>query len=421
MLSLRPLYPLLLTAGILIAGNGMQQTLITLRGSVEGFSPAVIGLAGAGYYLGFIIGCWITPALLRSAGHIRAFSTMAAIAASASLAQVLIIDPFFWFLMRLITGICFASLFANVESWINAQVTNDTRARTLAVYRFVDLGAVTLSQYLLPLIGITGFEVFAVMTILMILSLVPVSLADRSNPAPPAPFSFSPARIWRISPLASAGAITVGLTSASFRAVGPLYAEGLGFDVAAIASFISAGVIGGIMLQFPLGYLSDRLNRRIVLLIATGGSSLTGLFIAGVAGSDPALNLIGIFFWGAFTMPLYSLSCAHANDRAEAGEYVQIASGLLFFWAVGASIGPLVAAMLVGQFGPKVFFAFTCAMHTGFLGFTLWRMVSGGPALHGKRSFTALLRTSPVFARMAAQAAVKEPQQGNNTAKPGDD
>jgi len=130
--SLRPLIPLLTTAGVLLAGNGLQGTLISLRGSAEGFSPTVIGLAGAGYYLGFIIGCWMTPWLLRTAGHIRAFAALAAIAACASLAMVLVIDPLFWFLMRLVTGICFASLFANVESWINAQVTN-TNLRSTAL------------------------------------------------------------------------------------------------------------------------------------------------------------------------------------------------------------------------------------------------------------------------------------------------
>ncbi|MCY0146452.1 MFS transporter [Hoeflea sp. G2-23] len=403
--SLRPLIPLLTTAGVLLAGNGLQGTLISLRGLEEGFSPTVIGLAGAGYYLGFIIGCWMTPWLLRSAGHIRAFAALAAIAACASLAMVLIIDPYVWFVLRLITGICFSSLFANVESWINSQVTNTNRARTLSIYRFVDLGAVTLSQYMLPVFGIGGFEIFAVMTMLMILSIVPVSLADRSNPAPPAPFSFSPKRIWAISPLASAGAITVGLTNASFRSVGPLYAEGLGLDVGDIASFMSAGIVGGIVLQYPLGYLSDIISRRSVLMMATTGSVLAGLFMVWFAGDNVTLTLVGIFLWGAFTMPLFSLSCAHANDRAEAGEYVQIASGLLFFWAIGASVGPLLAAVMVDWFGPVAFFSFVGAMHGAFLIYTIVRILRGAPDEPSRSRFAALLRTSPVFARMAEQSA----------------
>lgn len=403
--SLRPLFPLLITAGVLLAGNGLQGTLVTLRGSAEGFSATVIGLSGAGYYFGFIVGCWVTPWLLRTAGHIRAFAALAAIAACASLAMVIIIDPFFWFLMRLVTGICFASMFANVESWINAQVNNSNRARTLAIYRFVDLGAVTLSQYMLPVFGIGGFEIFAVMTMLIILSIVPVALADRSNPAPPAPFSFNPKRLFAVSPLACAGAVTVGLTTASFRSVGPLYAEGLGLNVSDIASFMSAGIIGGIMLQYPLGYLSDIISRRSVLLMATAGSTLTGLAMVWFAGSNLALNLAGIFLWGAFTMPLYSLSAAHANDKAEAGEYVQIASGLMFFWAIGASIGPLLSAILVDWFGAVAFFTYVCAMHGAFVLYTIVRIVRGAPDEPDRGRFAALLRTSPVFARMATQSA----------------
>jgi predicted MFS family arabinose efflux permease len=183
---------------------------------------------------------------------------------------------------------------------------------------------VTLSQYMLPVFGIGGFEIFAVMTMLIILSIVPVSLADRSNPAPPAPFSFNPKRLFAVSPLACAGAITVGLTTASFRSVGPLYAEGLGLNVSDIASFMSAGIIGGIVLQYPLGYLSDIISRRSVLLMATAGSTLTGLAMVWFAGSNLALNLIGIFLWGAFTMPLYSLSAAHANDKAKAGNMCRL-------------------------------------------------------------------------------------------------
>jgi len=257
--------------------------------------------------------------------------------------------------------------------------------------------------------GIDGFEIFAVMTMLMILSVVPVSLADRSNPAPPAPFTFSPKRIWQVSPLASAGAITVGLTTASFRAVGPLYAEDLGMQVADIASFMSAGIVGGIVLQYPLGYLSDIISRRSVLLMATSGSTLTGLFMVWFAGSNVALNLIGIFLWGAFTLPLYSLSAAHANDQAKAGEYVQIASGLLFFWAIGASIGPLLSAVLVDWFGASAFFAFICSMHGAFVIYTIVRIVRGGPDDADRGRFAGLLRTSPIFAGMAAQSVNRKP------------
>lgn len=411
--SLRPLIPLLSTAGLLIAGNGLAGTLIALRGAEEGMSATVIGLVGTGYYLGFMAGCWMTPKLLQAAGHIRAFSAIAAIAACTSLAMVLVIDSWAWFFLRAISGLCFASLFANIESWINASVSNASRARSLTIYRFVDLGAVTVSQYMLPVFGVDGYLVFSVMTMLIMLSVVPVSLADRSNPAPPAPFSFSPRRVIEISPLAVAGAVTVGLSGASFRSIGPLYAAGLGMDVNTVASFMSAGIVGGIVLQYPLGYFSDMVDRRVVLLISAAGGIASSLFLVFVARGDVPLNLIGIFVFGAFVLPVYSLACAHANDRAKPGEYVQIAAGMLFFWAISASIGPLIASMLIDRFGPPSFFAFTGAMHAGFGVFALWRMVMREPTEESRRRrWAALLRTSPVFARMAA-----DPREPDNHAK----
>jgi MFS family permease len=251
--------------------------------------------------------------------------------------------------------------------------------------------------------------------------VVPVALADRSNPAPPAPFSFNPKRLWEVSPLASAGAITVGLTTASFRSVGPLYAEGLGMQVGDIASFMSAGIIGGIVLQYPLGYLSDIISRRSVLLMATIGSTLSGLFMVWLAGHSLALNLVGIFLWGAFTMPLYSLSAAHANDKAKDGEYVQIASGLMFFWAIGASVGPLLSAILVDWQGPVAFFTFVCTMHGLFVVYTVVRIMIGAPDEPDRGRFTGLLRTSPVFARMAAQSVNRKSAPDSPDAVEGQD
>lgn len=226
--------------------------------------------------------------------------------------------------MRLVAGICFASLFATVESWLNASVTNANRARTLSVYRLVDLGSVTAAQYAIPGIGIGGFELFAIVSMALTLSLVPISFADRSSPVAPEAIRFDVKALWNISPLATIGCIVVGLTNAAFRSLGPIYAQEIGLSVTAIATFMSAGIIGGVVLQYPLGYYSDRLDRRLIILVATFGSLLAGLFLAFVAGSDEWLNFAGIFAFGAFAMPLFSLCSAHARFRlAVAGDEVE--------------------------------------------------------------------------------------------------
>ena len=174
MKSLRPLIPILTAAGILLGGNGLQGTLIALRGAQEGFSPSIIGFMGTAYFAGFLIGCLVIVRIMRSVGHIRAFSAMAAIAAAATLVMAIAIDPFVWSAARFLSGFCFAGLFTIMESWLNAGVANTDRARVLALYRIVDLGAVTGSQFLIPLLGPEGFPIFALMSIMITLSLVPV-------------------------------------------------------------------------------------------------------------------------------------------------------------------------------------------------------------------------------------------------------
>jgi MFS family permease len=404
MSTIRPLIPLLLTAGILIGGNGLQGTFIALRASQEGFSTSVIGFVGAGYSIGFAIGCIYVTRILRAIGHIRTFSAMAAIASASAIAMVLLIDPLVWFAMRLVAGICFASLFATVESWLNASVTNANRARTLSVYRVVDLGSVTAAQYLIPGIGIGGFELFAIVAMALSLSLVPISLADRSSPTVPEAIRFDVRKLWNISPLATVGCIVVGLTNAAFRNLGPIYAHDIGLSVTAIANFMSAGIVGGVVLQYPLGLYSDRFDRRVIILVATLGSALAALYLAFFAGGDELANLVGIFVFGAFAMPLYSLCSAHANDHAGEGEHALVSAGMLFFWSCGAIIGPLFASVLLQVFGPTALFLYTAVVLVTFMAYTALRM-SARPAVPAgaRRSrFRNLLRTSFFFNKLAA-------------------
>jgi MFS family permease len=403
MSHIRPLIPLLVTAGILIGGNGLQGTYIALRGSAEGFSPSIIGMIGAGYSVGFAVGCIYVTRLLRAIGHIRTFAAMAAIAASASLSVSMIIDPAFWFVMRFVIGIAVASLFATVESWINAKVTNANRARTLSVYRLVDLSSVTIAQYIIPAAGIDGSVVFNIIAIALTLSLVPISLADKSGPAPPEAVAFDLKAVWRISPLAVVGVVSVGLSMAAFRNIGPIYAEAIGMSITSIATFMSAGIIGGVVLQYPLGIYSDKLDRRRVILWTTFGSIVTGAYLSFGAGTSETANIIAVFLFGAFSMPLYSLCSAHGNDYAKPGEHALVSAGLLFYWSAGATVGPLLASILLEYYGPQAFFAYTSFIFLGFMIFTLRRMRARPSVPPSQRTwrFRALLRTSAYFNKLA--------------------
>jgi len=404
MTGLSQLIPLLTAASILLAGNGIQGTLITLRANAEGFDPALIGLIGTAYFAGFALSCFASPHLIRRVGHIRVFAALAAIASAATLALVLIVDPYVWIVIRFATGFCFSGLFTVMESWLAASSKNTDRARVLSVYRLVDMVSNAGAQFLLPAFGVLGFELFAIIAILFAVSLVPISLADRSSPKPPKVFKFDLGTVWRISPLACAGCVTLGMTNSAFRLIGPLYAEAMGLDVAGVALFLSAGIIGGAALQFPLGYLSDLLDRRWMIILATLGAMLAGLLLSTAEPGNQILIYAGSFMFGAFALPLYSLSIAHANDQAEPDQYLLVAAGLIFFFALGATCGPLIASLVLDTFGAPAFFAYTSSVHAILILVTFMRMVIRPEVVDkGRSSFAFLLNSSPVFVRMATR------------------
>ncbi|RWI19214.1 MAG: MFS transporter [Mesorhizobium sp.] len=411
MSSIRPLIPLLIAAGILLGGNGLQGTLIALRGAQEGFSASDIGLMGTFYFAGFLLGCLAVTRILKAVGHVRTFAALAAIASVGTLLLVLVIDPVMWCAVRFAGGFCFAGLFTVMEAWLNSGVGNKDRARVLAIYRMVDIGSVTGAQFLIPIFGAGGFAIFAVMSMMITFSLVPVSLGDRSNPAPPEDVKLDLPRVWRISPLGSIGCIAVGLTNSAFRTLSPVYAEEIGMSVADVVTFVSVGIFGGALIQYPLGYLSDRRDRRSVLLATTCCAMLAALALAFVARADPFLNFIIVFIFGSFAMPLYSLSAAHANDRAGKGKFVLINAALMLFYSFGAIGGPIAASAVMQHFGPSALFVFNAVVYAVLIIVILYRMQVRSSVPAGSRSrFTALLRTSTLFARLARRGGDSDKQ-----------
>ncbi|MEM7301180.1 MAG: MFS transporter [Pseudomonadota bacterium] len=408
MSALLPFIPLLIAAGILLGGNGVMGTLIALRGAEEGFSAAAIGIMGTSYFLGFLVSSMLVTRLLQAVGHIRAFATLAALATIATIMMLLVIDNTAWIALRFVHGACFAGLFATIESWLNSGISNQVRGKVLALYRILDVAVVTGSQFLLPLFGTGGFVLFCVVSMMLCLSLVPVSLADRSNPVRPESHEFSLKLMWVISPMACIGCVSIGMTNAAFRLIGPLYAQEIGLSITSVATFMTAGIVSGAVLQYPLGQLSDRYDRRWVLVAATLGATLSGLYLSFGAGTDPLLNYVGIFAFGAFALPLYSLSAAHANDRADASQYVLVAAGLMFFYGVGASIGPFAAALLIETFGPQALFNYTSIVHGSLIILTLVRMRQRESVPVGDRKgFQMLLRTSANMTKMTRSADEK--------------
>ncbi|MDA7970580.1 MAG: MFS transporter [Gammaproteobacteria bacterium] len=397
---LKPIAPLLLSASILLGGNGVLGTLIALRGSLEGFDTVLVGLMGACYYLGFFAASFHSARLIRRTGHVRAFAALAAIGALVPLVMAMTPNPWVWLVMRVFSGFCFAALLMVVESWINEISKNDSRGRVLGVYRILDLLAVTGTQFLIPLVGEGGHEIFSVVSMMYCLSLVPVALSTRARPAAPENLKLDLGAIWRISPLACLTSLAIGLTNSAFRLVGPLYGLEIGLDTGAVVVFMTLGIVGGAALQYPLGYMSDKVGRRSTVLFSTFGAMLAAVFLSGQSAVLPVY--IGAFAFGAFALPLYSLAAAHANDRAGIGQYVLVSAGLSFYFALGAVIGPYAASLVIEYFGAPAFFLYTCAVHATLCLVVIIRSLRRAAVPAERRSrFVGLLRTSPMFFRLA--------------------
>ena len=404
--SINSIIPLLAAAGILLAGNGFQGTLLTMRAEAEGFSLSAIGAMGTSYFLGFLVGTWQVTRLIEAVGHIRVFASLAALAAAGALLFAIFISTEAWIVLRFLSGFCFAGLFTVVESWLNGAAKNKDRGQVLSIYRLVDLGAVTGSQIALPFIGIGGFQVFSVMAILLCVSLVPIALSRRGAPKIKAgSFKFDLRAVWNISPLAVTGVFAIGLTTSAFRMVGPAYASNMGLDVADVAYFMAAGIVGGAALQYPLGLLSDRFDRRWVLIFATLCASATGLVISNLPNPTPKTLFAAIFIFGAFALPLYSLSVAHANDHAKDDQFALLSAGLIFVYSLGAVVGPLGASLVIERFGAPAFFAYVGCVHAALVMVTLLRMRARTSVPRDERGkYVPLLRTSPAFLKLAKKS-----------------
>ncbi|MEZ5923576.1 MAG: MFS transporter [Hyphomicrobiaceae bacterium] len=371
---MRALIPLYVTTFVLQGGGGLLITLLTVRASREGFSATSIGLIGTLYFVGFLLGTLTATRLIALVGHIRVFSALAATAAAGTLALVLYIEPFSWMAIRFIMGFCFSGLFTVLESWLNGAAANAARGRVLSTYGFVDLVAATGSQLLLPVLGADGFDAIAVTAMLLTLSLVPIAITPTAAPAHAEARSIAVWEVWRVSPLAFVGCFIVGLTNSAFRTVGPLYAHEIGLGIAGVAFFMSAGIAGGALLQMPLGWLSDRFDRRRIMLLATACASLAGAVLAALSGSSDYIAYGSALLFGAFAMPLYSLSAAHANDFAKPGQYSTVAAGLLFTFAVGAAAGPTLGSLAINALGPAGLFVYIAIAHASLIVWALIRM-----------------------------------------------
>ena len=394
--SISAIAALLFAAAILYAGNGLQSTLLSVRGDLEGFPTAIIGLLASAYYAGFILGCRFVPGMIKGVGHIRAFVALASIASSSALAHILFVDATPWAVLRFITGFSFAGLTMVLESWINERATNENRGKVLSVYRIVDLGAVTIGNGLLAIAPPEGFQLFVLVSILISIALVPVALTRSDSPAPLETAKLDIVQLYRVSPVGAVGAAAAGLANAAFWGMAPVYVQEIGYGSAMIAAFMSAAIIGAGLFQFPMGFLSDKVDRRYVIV----GSSLLGAGASALLASFAALSdnaLLGFsFLFGAFIIPVFGICCAHANDHAAAGKAVATSGGLLLLYGVGSVVGALAGALVMDAFEPATLFWYIAIIYVALAVFSLLRIGFKRSGIVGKKSRYIPMAKSPL-------------------------
>lgn len=386
---------------ILQGGNSLLGTFLSLRLALEGTPSFLIGVVVAAYSGGFLVSCLLGHHLIRSVGHIRAFAVCAAVMCCVTLAFAFRIDPFVWAGLRLLTGMAAAGMFMIGESWLNDRTPSGIRGRIFAVYTTSNMLAQSSSQLLLFVADPAGLSLFMVTAAFFAACLIPVALTRSSAPELPSIEAFGLRRLFQVSPVGVVGCITAGLVNASVGGLAPVFALGVGLPSAEVGMFTAALVLGGLLLQWPLGRLSDRFDRRRVLLCVAIAAVAVGLTLA-VSTGGPFLGLIVLAMaFGGSAYSVYPISATHANDHADRRYTVAVSSGLLLSWAIGSIIGPLLATAAMGLLGPAGLFLYTAVVGGLLCLYIVWRMTRRAPVPAEQR--VTFVAQSPVTTPIAAE------------------
>jgi MFS family permease len=369
---------LLLSVFFLIAGSGLASLIVPLRAKIEGFPELSIGLLGSAYFAGMLGGTLAAPAIVRRAGHIRAFAAFVAASVVIVIFYPILVAPAAWLVMRAGLGFAFAGLYGIIETWLNSKASNANRGALYGIYQIVNYSGSACGQLLLTLQAPTSYELFSVAGALLAMSIVPLAMTTVEAPLEPKTVRIRLGWLVTLSPVAAVAAVAVGAANGAVFALGPVYALGLGLTPEAVPWFTTAVILGSAIGVYPAGRLSDRFDRRLVIVGAAGAGALLEIALWRHQGDGASLVALG-FAVGATTFALYTLAISHANDRASADQMMLISSGMLFLYCIGAILAPALAALMMRWFGPSALFAQNALIHFALAAFTLWRIVKRAP------------------------------------------
>jgi MFS family permease len=354
MQALAAVTSLLLSTGFLLLGHGMQLTLLPLRAGANGMPEYLIGISASSYFAGFVLGCLAIPTIIARAGHIRSFAVLAAVMISAILCLDMLDHWAPWLLLRFMTGLAVSGLYAVIESWLNSQASPDSRGRILATYTFITLLAMAGGQALINVGPVQTSTPFSLAAVFMALAIVPVGMTRRMAPAPVHSTRIRFGLLYQRSHSAFAGAVLSGLITGSFWSLGAVFASNFSQLPSDISLFMIAAIMGGAIFQYPIGWLSDRVDRRRVLLCLCVASVASASAVA--LGVERSWFLLAVLCFGATAMPLYSVALATAADVAEQDEFMEIGTSVLLLNALGGAVAPLMLGPLMTALGGQALF-----------------------------------------------------------------
>ncbi|MEP3441544.1 MAG: MFS transporter [Sulfitobacter sp.] len=347
---------------LLMLGNGMQGTLLGIRGEIEGFDTFLMSIVMSAYFVGFLGGSRLAPHMIRRVGHVRVFAALA-----SAISAVMILYPTFpnvalWALGRVLIGFCFSAVYVTAESWMNNAADNTNRGQALSVYMIVQTLGIVTAQALLLVGDPSGYVPFVIPSVLVSIAITPILLSISPTPAFETTKPMSLRQLMKFSPLGCVGMFILGgIFSAQFG-MSSVYGSQAGLSVAQISTFVATFFIGAVVLQYPIGFISDRMDRRFLIIVVSiiGGA---GCILGMLFGDVFTLLLLSAFVVGGMANPLYSLLIAHTNDFLEHDDMTAASGGLIFINGLGAILGPIVTGwMMDTSLGPGGFYLFTAVL-----------------------------------------------------------
>lgn len=378
-------WPLLLGMGVLMLGSGLQSTLLGVRATLEGFPTVVTGAIMSCYYIGYLAGTRIAPPLLRRLGHIRVFATLTAISSAAILVQGCFVEPFVWGAMRLVSGLCLAGIYVVAESWLNDRASRENRGRLFAIYMVVLYVGLGSAQFLLVLANPATQSPFMLVSVLISLAMVPIVVSSRQVPEHSEPRKVRLRELYRNTPLGVVAVAVSGMISAFIFSMGPVYARLSGLDTAGVARFMAVSILATVLTQYPIGRLSDRMDRRTMIAAVCVLDAAVAAVIATTHDLPNSLFLALAAVFSGFVLTIYSLAVSHVNDKLEPAQMVAASSALLRLNGTSAAVGPVLAGGLMTAFGPHAYFAALAGLTGGLALYDLWRKTRRKPVPPSRR------------------------------------